>query len=222
MLLMCLSFSRSRIRIKCRPLYCRFSPSGSRLSGTPRRTCTNAPERWSSWRIASHCDQGNHRRHPPLSPRSSTGVSPTILAVATSAVREATNRSELLDKLQREAGVSVRILSGLEEALLGTQAAFRSLSFRNGTVADLGGGSLQLSHVREEEIPQLPACGSGQFALPSGFSKAIRQLHSKYKRYVRKSSVSSKENFSYRLLAVKWLTRLDHPDPRAYAFDRHQ
>jgi len=77
---------------------------------------------------------------------------PRILAVATSAVRDATNRQDLLEKLQREAGVSVRILSGLEEALLGTQAALHSLSFRNGTVADLGGGSLQLTHVREEEI----------------------------------------------------------------------
>lgn len=77
---------------------------------------------------------------------------PRVLAVATSAVREATNRNELLEKLQREVGVSVRILSGLEEALLGTQAALRSLSLRNGTVADLGGGSLQLTHVRDGEI----------------------------------------------------------------------
>ena len=77
---------------------------------------------------------------------------PRILAVATSAVRDATNRHELLDKLQREAGVSVRILSGLEEALLGAQAALRSLSLQNGIVADLGGGSLQLARVREGEI----------------------------------------------------------------------
>jgi exopolyphosphatase/guanosine-5'-triphosphate,3'-diphosphate pyrophosphatase len=77
---------------------------------------------------------------------------PRILAVATSAVRDATNRKDLLEKLQREAGISVRILSGLEEALLGAQAALRSLPLQNGTIADLGGGSLQLTHVREGEI----------------------------------------------------------------------
>lgn len=76
---------------------------------------------------------------------------PRVLAVATSAVRDATNRDVFLEKLRTEVGISIRVLSGLEEALLGAQAALRSLSLRNGTVADLGGGSLQLTHVREGE-----------------------------------------------------------------------
>src|SRR5262249_52114058 len=94
---------------------------------------------------------------------------PRVLAVATSAVRDATNRGELLEKLQREAGISVRILSGVEEALLGTQAALRSLSLRNGTVADLGGGSLQLTHVREDEI-------ASAASLPLGAVRTTTQL----------------------------------------------
>jgi exopolyphosphatase / guanosine-5'-triphosphate,3'-diphosphate pyrophosphatase len=96
---------------------------------------------------------------------------PHILAVATSAVRDATNRKDLLEKLQREAGVSVRILSGLEEALLGTQAALRSLSLRNGTVADLGGGSLQLSHVREGEITSAASLPLGSVRTTTRFFK---------------------------------------------------
>ena len=97
---------------------------------------------------------------------------PRILAVATSAVRDATNRNELLEKLQREAGVSVRVLSGLEEALLGAQAALRSLSLRNGTVADLGGGSLQLSHVREDEITSAASLPLGSVRTTSRFFKS--------------------------------------------------
>ncbi|MGE0825329.1 MAG: Ppx/GppA phosphatase family protein [Candidatus Binatia bacterium] len=73
--------------------------------------------------------------------------SPRILGVATSAVRDATNRHLLLDPLQRDVGVSIRILSGEEEAQLGARAALWSLSTREGTVLDLGGGSLQLSHI---------------------------------------------------------------------------
>jgi len=96
---------------------------------------------------------------------------PRILAVATSAVRDATNRDELLEKLRREAGVSVRILSGLEEALLGTQAALRSLSLRNATIADLGGGSLQLSHVREEEITSATSLPLGAVRTTNRFFK---------------------------------------------------
>jgi exopolyphosphatase/guanosine-5'-triphosphate,3'-diphosphate pyrophosphatase len=77
------------------------------------------------------------------------GANPRIIAVATAAVRDAANRERLLGALARDEGVSVRILSSREEALLGTQAALRSLPIRSGVVADLGGGSLQLSCVRE-------------------------------------------------------------------------
>lgn len=77
---------------------------------------------------------------------------PRILAVATSAVRDAHNRSDLLSKLKREAGIEVRVLSGVEEAYLGARAALWSLSLQNGTVADLGGGSLQLTQVRNHTI----------------------------------------------------------------------
>jgi len=96
---------------------------------------------------------------------------PRVLAVATSAVRDATNRNEFLEKLRVEAGISIRVLSGLEEALLGAQAALRSLSFRNGTVADLGGGSLQLSHVRNDEITSAVSLPLGAVRTTTQFFK---------------------------------------------------
>ncbi len=77
---------------------------------------------------------------------------PRMLAVATAAVRDASNRGDLLGKLKRDVGVEVRILSGVEEAYLGARAALWSLSLQHGTVADLGGGSLQLTQVREHTI----------------------------------------------------------------------
>jgi exopolyphosphatase/guanosine-5'-triphosphate,3'-diphosphate pyrophosphatase len=75
-----------------------------------------------------------------------------VLAVATAAVREAANRDVLLEALRREEGVLVQVLSGEEEARLGALAAMRSLSFRDGVVIDLGGGSLQVAFVREREV----------------------------------------------------------------------
>jgi len=77
---------------------------------------------------------------------------PRVLAVATSAVREANNRASLLDVLKHAEGVKVQVLSGPEEALLGAMAVLRTLSLRNGMVVDLGGGSLQLTRVRAGEI----------------------------------------------------------------------
>jgi exopolyphosphatase / guanosine-5'-triphosphate,3'-diphosphate pyrophosphatase len=75
-----------------------------------------------------------------------------VVAVATAAVRDAANRDHLLDSLRRQAGVKVRILSGAEEARLGTLAALRTLPVEAGLVADLGGSSLQLTRVRRGTI----------------------------------------------------------------------
>jgi exopolyphosphatase/guanosine-5'-triphosphate,3'-diphosphate pyrophosphatase len=77
---------------------------------------------------------------------------PRVIAVATAAVRDAHNRGDLLSKLKREAGIEVRVLSGVEEAYLGARAALWSFSLQDGTVADLGGGSLQLTQVRNRTI----------------------------------------------------------------------
>lgn len=71
-----------------------------------------------------------------------------VLTIATAAVRDATNRDDLLDALKREGDIAVRVLSGEEEARLGALAALERLAFRDGVVIDLGGGSLQISQVR--------------------------------------------------------------------------
>ena len=83
---------------------------------------------------------------------SPNGHGPRIVAVATSAVRDARNRERLLAPLRCDPGIEVRVLSAREEARLGVSAALRSLSFEDGVVADLGGSSLQLSRVRRRKV----------------------------------------------------------------------
>lgn len=80
------------------------------------------------------------------------GAEPRVIAVATSAVRDAENSRRLLGPLRRREGVEVEILSGRQEARLGVLAALRSLPIADGAIADLGGGSLQISRVRRGEI----------------------------------------------------------------------
>ncbi|HUM14863.1 MAG TPA: hypothetical protein VL086_04165 [Candidatus Nitrosotalea sp.] len=77
---------------------------------------------------------------------------PRIVAIATSAVRDARNRERLLDPLRRDEGIEVQVLSGRDEARFGVVAALESLSFTRGVVADLGGSSLQLSRVRRGRV----------------------------------------------------------------------
>jgi exopolyphosphatase/guanosine-5'-triphosphate,3'-diphosphate pyrophosphatase len=80
--------------------------------------------------------------------RARDGHDPRVVAVATAAVREAENRERLLGPLRRDDGIAVRVLSPRQEARLGAIAAVRALGLRDGVVADLGGGSLQLTRLR--------------------------------------------------------------------------
>jgi len=70
-----------------------------------------------------------------------------LLAVATSAVRTAVNRADLLEALRRRFGLEVRVLSGLEEARLAYVGARANqpLSPERIAVIDVGGGSTQMA-----------------------------------------------------------------------------
>jgi exopolyphosphatase/guanosine-5'-triphosphate,3'-diphosphate pyrophosphatase len=67
--------------------------------------------------------------------------------VATSAIREAANRDEFLERAREAAGVAIRVLSREEEGRYGYLAAVNSSTLGDGAVLDLGGGSLQLVRV---------------------------------------------------------------------------
>ena len=72
-------------------------------------------------------------------------------AVATSAVREAHNRSEFIRRIRRETGLAVEIISGEDEAQLIFDAARHALGLEGGPylLVDVGGGSVELVLVRD-------------------------------------------------------------------------
>jgi len=70
-----------------------------------------------------------------------------VTAVATSAIRDATNGSDFVAQARELTKLSVRVLSADEEAYYAYLAAVNSTTLVNGAVLDLGGGSLQLVHV---------------------------------------------------------------------------
>ncbi len=68
-------------------------------------------------------------------------------AVATSAIRDAENGGEFLERVRLRTGLDVRVLSREQEARYGYLAAVNSTTLTEGCVLDLGGGSLQLVRV---------------------------------------------------------------------------
>jgi exopolyphosphatase/guanosine-5'-triphosphate,3'-diphosphate pyrophosphatase len=81
------------------------------------------------------------------------GVS-KILGVATAAVREASNGGEFVDRVQREAGIKVRTITGEEESRLIHLAVrhFMDLSRRPALLVDIGGGSAELIVGTDKEM----------------------------------------------------------------------
>jgi len=76
-----------------------------------------------------------------------TGVE-QVVAVATSALREATNQAEFLADVKREAGLTLRVLSAKEEAYYGYLGVVNSLLLNDGFVFDIGGGSTEIAEVQ--------------------------------------------------------------------------
>lgn len=76
-------------------------------------------------------------------------------AVATAAVRDASDGEEFVKVILAETGIAVQILSGAEEARiagLGVQSAFPR---GNGVMGDLGGGSLELVRLSDRSQTEL-------------------------------------------------------------------
>ena len=82
---------------------------------------------------------------------SAMNVSP-LHVVATAAVRDAADGSQFVDRVERELGVTIRVLSGEEEAQLVGAAVAATIPMADGIVGDIGGGSLELVEVKKGRV----------------------------------------------------------------------
>ena len=94
-----------------------------------------------------------------------------VEAVATSAIRDASNRDELLAQITDRTGLEVRVVSGAEEAWYGYLAIANSTTIGDGFGIDIGGGSVQIMQLhgrrlRETESVRLGAVRVSEEFLP--------------------------------------------------------
>ncbi|MEO5726364.1 MAG: Ppx/GppA phosphatase family protein [Byssovorax sp.] len=96
-------------------------------------------------------------------------------AVATSAVREAANGDVFVERAEREAGVHVEVIEGVEEARLVQLAVAErvQLAGSNAVLIDIGGGSTEITLLRGS--PDGPRAATAVFArsLPVGTVRLI-------------------------------------------------
>jgi exopolyphosphatase / guanosine-5'-triphosphate,3'-diphosphate pyrophosphatase len=93
-----------------------------------------------------------------------TGIE-DVRAVATSAIREASNRDEFLER----ALLPVQVLTREEEARYGYLAAVNSTTLADGVTLDIGGGSMQLTCVRRRKAKNLQSWPLGAVRMTERF-----------------------------------------------------
>jgi exopolyphosphatase / guanosine-5'-triphosphate,3'-diphosphate pyrophosphatase len=119
-----------------------------------------------------------------------------IDAVATSAIRDATNASEFLD----HAALPVRVLSTQDEARMGYLAAVNSTTLADGAVLDLGGGSMQLVRVASRHATELQSWPLGAVRMTERFGLGDGTASKKQLKALR-------EHVAEQLSDAPWLPR---------------
>jgi exopolyphosphatase/guanosine-5'-triphosphate,3'-diphosphate pyrophosphatase len=94
-----------------------------------------------------------------------------LMAIATAAVREASDGEEFAAEIERQCGLPVRIVDGPEEARLSAAGVLAGIPDADGVVGDLGGGSVEL--VR---IDGRGSKGDGRTAIGDGISLPLGPL----------------------------------------------
>jgi len=117
-----------------------------------------------------------------------------LIAVATSAVREATNGDQFLARAAEEAGVEIDLLSGIEEArliALAVSVRYERSSRQQALVIDIGGGSTELAVMRNGEPTTLISFKLGAVRLTEQYVKSdpigekqLRRLRSELREVI--------------------------------------
>jgi exopolyphosphatase/guanosine-5'-triphosphate,3'-diphosphate pyrophosphatase len=93
-----------------------------------------------------------------------------IQAIATSAVRSATNGPEFIQEILNETGISVQIISGEKEAELIFNGVSNSVDEDSYLILDIGGGSTEFILVENNQIKLLKSFQLGMARLMERFS----------------------------------------------------
>jgi exopolyphosphatase/guanosine-5'-triphosphate,3'-diphosphate pyrophosphatase len=94
----------------------------------------------------------------------------TLFAFATAAVREAADGKAFVERVKKEAGLTLRILTGDDEARYAAQGVLAGSPAVDGIVGDLGGSSLELAKVKNRQYDGGSTYPLGPLALDAGGS----------------------------------------------------
>lgn len=147
-----------------------------------------------------------------------------VETVATAATRDAANGADFLGRIA-ELGLRPRQLSGEEEAKLSAQGVIGAFPAARGTVADLGGGSLELVRIKGGQCKRGVSLPIGTLRLPALLEGGAVRFRKRLAKYLAESTWSAKPNETlylvggaFRAIARHLMFRARSPldDPHGY------
>ena len=160
-----------------------------------------------------------------------------VEAVATSAIRDASNRDELLEALVERTDLPVRVVSTEEEARYGYLAIANSTTLRDGFGVDMGGGSVQVMHLRDRRLAASASWPIGAVRMSERFlpgdeagEKALKALRKHVRKQVGGAEWFGRSN-GHRLVGIGGTIRnlaaavqrragVDYPDAQGFVVER--
>lgn len=150
-----------------------------------------------------------------------------VETVATAAVREASNGKDFIEKL-KALGFKPRIISGEEEACLSASGVIGAFPGATGTVADLGGGSLELVRIGDGAPTDAVSLPLGTLRLPEYRDASRSEMRKAIEKVLRKGAPNNAKGQplylvggTFRTMAVYAMQEQDHPlsDPHGFELD---
>lgn len=122
-----------------------------------------------------------------------------VLAIATSAVRDASNKNAFVESAKSEAGIDVMVIQGQEEAELGIVGVMSEIedSRENVLVIDIGGGSTELVLGSKQGIDYSVSINAGTVRMTEQYVKADPISDGDIENMKNKLSVIFKEPLEY-------------------------
>ncbi len=147
------------------------------------------------------------------------------LCVATSAVRDASNKKAFVSLIKKECGLNIKVISGEREAYLGGIACANLLSPQNAMTIDIGGGSTECACIENAKVVDSDSLDLGTVRLKElffdkndlkGAKEYVDETLNRLKADKQKHIIGVGGTF--RALAQIILTTKNHPIDKVHGF----
>jgi exopolyphosphatase/guanosine-5'-triphosphate,3'-diphosphate pyrophosphatase len=126
-----------------------------------------------------------------------------IIAVATAAVRNANNGPDFVKTIQATTGIPLETISGEREAMIGSVAVTNTIDIADALLFDLGGGSTELTLIRDHKVAEL-------FSVPFGAITLSERFQTQDK-ITDEMLADLNNSIMDKLTAIPWLANLNLP-----------